>query len=116
MKAKTFLDRINKINRILPARKIMFILFILSSFGCAHFQTSQTDTTTDKNGMMATRTTRASATTFFDAKSDLARFRASQSDKTQSASVGTLSQEASSTNVVQGLTKVVEIINALKTP
>lgn len=97
-------------------KKTFALLSIIALAGCAHFQTSQTDTTTDKSGVTASRTTRASATTFFDAKSDLAKFHASQSEKTQSASVGTLGQESSSTNVVQGLTKVVEIINALKTP
>lgn len=98
-------------------KKLLIVLSLVSLCGCAHFSTSQTDTTTDpKTGVVASRTTKAYATTFFDAKSDLARFRASQSDKTQSASVGGLNQEASSTNVVSGLTKVVEIINALKTP
>ena len=43
-------------------------------------------------------TTKATSTTFFSAKSDLAKFKASQTDKTQSATVGSLGQEGGQTN------------------
>lgn len=92
------------------------ILLLVLACGCSHFQTSQTDTTTDKNGVVASRITKASATTLFDAKSDLAKFRASQSDKTQSASVGSLSQESSGTNVVNGISALATLVKELKTP
>lgn len=68
--------------------------------GCAHFTTTQTDTSYEQGKPSRTITTRAKATTFFDSKSALSSFRASQTDKTQSATVGSLTQESSGTNVV----------------
>ena len=91
-------------------------LLLLALASCAHFQTSQTDTTTTKDGVTASRTTKASATTFLDAKSDLAKFHASQTDKTQSASVGALGQESSGTNVVNGISALATLVKELKTP
>lgn len=71
--------------------------------GCARFTTNQTQNDVlSPDGKTITRvtTTRASATTFFEAKSSLANFKASQTDKTQSATVGALNQEASGSNAV----------------
>ncbi len=96
-------------------KKSTTLLFLIAITGCAHFQTSQTDTETI-NGVTNTRTTRASATTLFDAKSDLAKFKASQSDKTQSATVGTLGQESTTTNLASNVSALTGLINALKTP
>lgn len=68
--------------------------------GCARFNTKQTDISYDNQGKpQRTITTQASASTLFDAKSELAKFKASQSDKTQTASVGSLNQTSTSTNV-----------------
>lgn len=77
-------------------------LLMLALVGCARFTTHQTDTsTTDKDGKISrTITTKATSTTLFEANSALANFKAAQTDKTQSASVGSLNQAASSTNAV----------------
>ncbi len=77
--------------------------------GCAHFGTKQTDISYEKGSLLPQRsiTTKVSATTFLSAKSDLAKFRASQTDKTQSASVGALSQSAEVTTNVTDLLKSV---------
>lgn len=79
--------------------------------GCASFTTKQTDQSYDETTGKPVReiTTKATARTFFAAKSDLAKFRASQSDKTQSATVGTLSQSAdASTNLTEVIKAVAE--------
>lgn len=73
--------------------------------GCAHYHVKQTDTSYEKGVPTRSVTTKTGATTFFDAKSTLTKFRASQTDKTQSTAVGALDSETSS----QG---VVSIINA----
>ncbi len=71
--------------------------------GCARFSTTQTDISYDaKTGTKIRQiTTQAKAGTFYDSKSALANFKASQTDKTQSASVGSLTQESSGTNLNQ---------------
>jgi hypothetical protein len=70
--------------------------------GCASFKTKQEDTSYDAETGNKVRkiTTFAKSSTLFDSKSQLANFKATQTDKTQSASVGSLSQEANTTNVV----------------
>lgn len=82
--------------------------------GCAHFTTDQDDNTLDSTGK-ATHVvhTHASATTLFDANSQLAQFKASQTDKTQSASVGSLNQNSSGTNVVAALQAVAALAGAI---
>lgn len=68
----------------------------LALTGCARFTTVQTDKShvgTD-NKPIREITTTAKATTFFASKSALANWKAAQTDKTQGASVGSLSQEA----------------------
>ncbi len=72
--------------------------------GCAAFSTTQ---------VQVTRANGAKAVTFFDSKSELSKFKALQTDKTQSASVGALSQEATSTNAVAILKAMAELANAL---
>jgi hypothetical protein len=84
-------------------------LFYLGS-GCARFHTNQTSTDTDAAGhVIRTVTTTASATTFFDSQSKLAAFKAMQTDKSQTASVGSLEQASSSTNAN---TLIVDVVSA----
>lgn len=73
---------------------------LLLMVGCASFTTTQSDISYDEAGI-PTRTvkTRITARTFFEARSALANFKASQTDKTQGASVGALTHEATSTNI-----------------
>lgn len=84
---------------------ILFALFIIVLLsGCARFHTVQEDISYDTTQKPSrTITTEVSAWTFFSASSDLAKFRASQTDKTQSASVGSLSQDSSETNFIHAL-------------
>ena len=66
--------------------------------GCARFTTTQTDVSYAEGKIVRSITTRATAHTLFEAKSSLANFKASQTDKTQAATVGSLVQESGVTN------------------
>ncbi|MEI7733723.1 MAG: hypothetical protein WCO56_29430 [Verrucomicrobiota bacterium] len=59
--------------------------------GCARFSTTQTDTSYENGRPAREITTHATASTIFAGKSVLANWKASQTDKTQGASVGNLS-------------------------
>ena len=95
-------------------KKTTIIIACLLLVGCARFTTTQRDTSYESDKIVRKITTKASAHTFFEAKSQLASWKATQTDKTQGATVGTLSQEATTTNLVNQLTAVLEIIKALK--
>lgn len=83
--------------------------------GCARFSTSQTDKTLASDGKPAKQTiTKSSAFTLFTSKSQLANFKALQTDKTQSTSVGALTQESSGTNAVAALQAIGEILKTLR--
>jgi len=83
-------------------RNLLPILLVLGVAGCARFSTRQVDLSYGTDGKPSRQiTTRASATTFFEAKSALASFKASQTDKTQSATVGGLNQESTASNAVR---------------
>jgi len=87
--------------------------------GCAHFSTRQTDLAYSPDGKPTkATTTKAVAWTFFSAKSELAKFRASQTEKTQTASVGALTQEGGQTNQVSDIIAAVvsAAVNAAKKP
>lgn len=83
------------------------LLLLLS--GCARFSTTQTDLSYDASTGKPIRsvTTRASAHTFFSARSQLTNWKASQTDKTQGANVGSLNQESSGTNVTDIVSAIV---------
>ena len=77
--------------------------------GCAGFGTTQQDIEYWTNGLPRRKTTTyARSHEFFDSKSTLSHWKASQSEKSQTASVGSLSQETSGSNAVQVLRIVVE--------
>jgi hypothetical protein len=84
--------------------------------GCAGFSTTQTDISYETNGApMRKIITKAGGHTFFSARSSLASWKAAQSDKTQGASVGGLSNEASGSgtnllSVIQALEKLAVLI------
>lgn len=83
--------------------------------GCARFSTKQTERRYDPtSGKLTTEiVTRAASGTFFESKSSLAKWKAAQSEKSQSAEVGGLSQESSGTNAVQVLGAIAEILKAV---
>jgi hypothetical protein len=71
--------------------------------GCARFSTSQSDIRYTNGVPERAIRTRASSYTFFDSQSGLTRWKATQTDKSQGASVGSLNQESSGTNAVQAI-------------
>ena len=107
-----------------PPRAPMFLALILTigallffGNGCARFTTTQTDLSyDDQSGLpLRTITTRVKAVTFWDSTSALANFKASQTDKTQSATVGSLNQ-SSTNNTAATLNALADLLNAVKTP
>lgn len=96
-------------------KTILIAIVSIALCGCARFHTKQIDRSYEKQAIVGpvstfgnntvhpTREiiTSVSAYTFFSASSELAKFKATQTDKTQSASVGSLNQSAEvSTNLV----------------
>lgn len=70
----------------------------LALTGCARFHTKQTDINYDQGKPSRSITTSASAYTFFSSKSQLANWKAEQTDSAQGATVGSLTQEGGQTN------------------
>ena len=81
--------------------------------GCSTFTTTQTDFSYEEGKPVRQITTKAKARTFWDSKSALASFAATQSDKTQSAKVGGLSQESSGTNALEVVREIRKTVEAL---
>lgn len=78
----------------------IILICAIALCGCANFSTRQTDESYENGQLIRRVTTTASACTLIESKSQLANFKASQTDKTQGASVGSLSQESNATNSV----------------
>jgi hypothetical protein len=91
-------------------KRILVLTACVALCGCAHFTTTQKDQR-DANGL-TTITTKVSATTLFSAKSELSKFKATQTEKTQGAEVGALNQQGG-TNVVAALEAIAKIVGAL---
>jgi hypothetical protein len=87
-----------------------FVVNILFLAGCARFRSTQTETAPDGTQ----RITRVCVTTFFDGRSDLAKLRASTTDKTQGLTLAGLDQSSSSTNAVEILRHIAAILGAAK--
>jgi hypothetical protein len=90
------------------------LLTTLVCTGCASFNTTQTDERQLPDGSYTKITTRASSRTLFTSKSDLANFKASQTEGQQSATVGSLGQSSSGTNVVNALNAIDSILGKVK--
>lgn len=71
--------------------------------GCARFSSHQEQTMPDGS----TKEQRQVMWTFFDGKSEVAKLRASTTEKTQGLSVGNISEETSGTNAVDLVERVV---------
>lgn len=79
--------------------------------GCAHLSNSQEDTSYNDAGKpVRTIKSHQGATALFDSNSQIVKFRATNTDKTQSSSVGSVDQSASSTNAVALLHEVDNIL------
>jgi len=84
---------------------IIWPMFV--TVGCARFTTQQTDVSYELGQKTREVTTKASALTFIEAKSSLANFKASQTDKTQGATVGSLNQAADAGTNVANLAEAI---------
>ena len=104
-------------------KQLSIAVALLAAAGCARFSTTQTDVSYEhpSNTTLATVsakptrkiTTRVSTWTFFDGNNALTKFRANQTEKSQSATVGTLSNETSGTNTVALLNALTGLVGAL---
>lgn len=94
---------------------LVITLGALAFTGCARFSTRQQDYSFGTNGLpMRKIVTRASSYTLFESKSSLANWKATQTDRTQGASVGSLNQEAGGTNTAATISALVELMRTLK--
>ncbi len=79
------------------------------SVGCATYTTTQRDISPER-----TIETEVRVKTFWDSNSKLADSKATQTDKSQSASLGSLAQETSSTNILAELQQAALILKLLR--
>jgi hypothetical protein len=85
-------------------KTIIASIICLVGAGCARFSTTQTDTSYDNTQKpIRTITTKVTATTFFTSKSDLSKFSATNTDKTQTTKVGALGQESSDPKFIEAM-------------
>jgi hypothetical protein len=82
--------------------------------GCARFKTTQVDERRAPNGESTKISTTVAASTLWTSRSQLANFKASQTEKSQGASVGSLSQESSGTNTVRALEAINDILGKIR--
>ena len=94
--------------------RITSLIAALLLAGCASFKTKQTDERQLPDGSYTKITTYAASRTLFTSKSDLANFKASQTEGVQSATVGSLGQSSSGTNVVNALNAIDSILGKVK--
>lgn len=78
--------------------------------GCATYTTKQTDISPERS-----ITTEVSVRTFWDSDSQLANSAATQTDKSQSAKLGTLNQTSTSTNITEQLEILLKLAALLST-
>jgi hypothetical protein len=88
---------------------ILLIGALLIGVGCARFSTTQTDS---RDGEKTTITTKAASWTLFSSKSSLAKWKATQTEKSQGAEVGGLEQQGG-TNAVAVLQAIGTLLQAL---
>jgi uncharacterized protein YceK len=97
-------------------KKIFILLALCGAFvlatGCASFKSTQNEST-NKDGVTV-RTTTIKARTFWDAKSELAKLRATTTDKTQGVTIGSLNEASSGTNAVAALIQILQILQTAR--
>lgn len=95
--------------------KLALLVPLILLTGCARFGTTQIDRYYDpETGKIAgEKITTAASYTFFDGRASLATWKASQTDKTQGASVGGLAQESNGTNAVETLREMNSLLRTL---
>lgn len=91
--------------------KLLSILTLAALLaGCATYTTKQTDISPERS-----ITTEVSVRTFWDSDSQLANSNATQTDKSQSAKLGTLNQTSTSTNITEQLEILLKLAAILGT-
>lgn len=90
-------------------KTIICTLALVLLAGCSTYTTTQRDISPDR-----TIETRVRVSTFWDSKSNLTKSEARQTDKSQSATLGSLAQESSSTNTLGQLKAVIQILELLR--
>jgi len=92
--------------------KTTIILLSAAAFltGCATYTTKQSDISPERS-----ITTEVTVRTFWDSNSQLANSAATQTDKSQSAKLGTLNQTSTSTNVTEQLEILLKLAAILGT-
>ena len=98
--------------------KLAVLVSLALLTGCARFGTTQIDrfTNYDPDGKRTStqeKITTAASYTFFDGRASLATWKATQTDKTQGASVGGLAQESNGTNAVETLREMNSLLRTL---
>lgn len=99
---------------LLIALTLIIALALLT--GCASFSSTQEDLSYEKGLPSRTITTKTKARTLWSAKSDLARYKALTTDKTQSLGIGGLNQEATNNLEVIVGAAVGAAVSAAKRP
>lgn len=94
--------------------KTTTLIVALLLTGCASFKTKQVDERVLTDGSRTTVSTYAASRTLFTSKSDLANFKASQTEGNQSATVGSLGQASSGTNAVEALKSLDSILSKVR--
>jgi len=96
--------------------KKLLLIPLLALAGCASFSTTQEDLSYEEGSQTPTRkiTTRVKVATFWDSNSQLAQSKATQTDKTQSASLGSLNQTATSSNIVTLSGNAIDLLKLMR--
>jgi hypothetical protein len=116
---RELVDQLKKGKTSVPPVAGIFLLGISLLFvtGCAGFKTEQYNKTSFLTNGVVYRVdenrTKVGANTFWDSKSELSKVKATQTDKTQSIGVGSLSSESSGTNTVAGIQALRDIIQMM---
>ncbi len=90
--------------------KNLILLLAVVFSGCATYTTTQRDISPER-----TIETQVRVRTFWDSDSQLANSKATQTDKSQSATLGALNQTATSTNVTEQLEILLKLAALLGT-
>lgn len=101
-------------------RLLLSLALVLLTGGCSTFKTVQSDSreeydpTTGKLVSKNVITTKAGSRTLWDSDSQLANWKATQTEKTQGAEVGALVQKSTATNSVEALKAIDSILNKIR--
>ncbi len=90
--------------------KNLILLAVLILSGCATYTTTQRDISPER-----TIETQVRVRTFWDSDSQLANSKATQTDKSQSATLGALNQSSTSTNITEQLEILLKLAALLGT-